>query len=1044
MTDEELKQTYGIHLATRLEADEPGGSGQPNWADIDDDDDDWVPETIQWQDGTKIKLPSADDPPPPREPTPPPAVVETVAIPVLKSRSPAPPQASPSPTVKPSGFGGGRTGLVLKGAADKPTLVAKPPGPPTPVKSPWAPLPPVDKVAPVVIELPIQQNQGGRFAQRDPHSFANMPPPPAKEIAADDFSRAGWRENNANTRPELFNSQSGRYEPVNDRRASRIETHARQPAVLQRPSPGDGPAEPSPAFQTHHTSAQSAAFGRRRTSSNVSGGSGNFSRRLSRGHDMPPPSHEILGVRRGSLAAVNDVPSSPSGQYANAAPHRQNPQWQSRSPVVSHPSPHSTHSQPHAAAQENQAPVTVNVDEVFENQKKEMRAKRELAIKRRQEEEAKEEAARKERIRIKLEAMGPLPEKKETLTPKEEKPISIQIQTRQPANSAPAPAPEVDAKLKVTASEPLSPTQFTATNDPKRVVDHEIRPNGVTRQNNAPSSMSTQQERPAQQTWQAKKTSTWGAPPAPQSSNNVWGPPSALKSLGNGTFDPDLSILPSPAQRLGQGHPLQMRGNDQYQQGRGREYASRPNPIGPPSRQAEQPQRKMAAGWGELPEQLAKEDALAAQAVVAERSRRQELQDQGLLPEAAQPVFQETWRKVALNEDGTRSKVQGKIKQTHDSSAQQTVQDEATVPPTQTFNIMQGRPEYSQPPPVQYNEWGSGGPSAITRPSRFFNNNKNRDVRLDEANVSLGRPGSPSPPPPTMEGHPAYEGGLHVNLPKPLPVVRLPPMPTPIHLPKQIPSFAAIVTGPTQGRGMTAAQDVRNVPGQAEAWKNKISNLFSGPSVDSTTKNALALEVNFETTVSLPASVSGDLAQDDTSVTSKPAATRCFEEPEMGSSPPVKLPSKAPANAWSLSSTPKTSHAAFTHKQITSVSTIQFEAEKPGSDEGAPPGSTKINIKIPGQETATHVYHASPHHRNNNRGRGSGRYRGVNNSRGRGAAAGPASPAPSVGTPTQPSRARRGGAGRGGGRGNGRGGNHASGADLWHSHAVPAPAAIAS
>jgi hypothetical protein len=153
-TDEELKQRYGIHLATRLQSDDPGK--EKNWADIDDDDDDWAPETIEWTDGTKITLPQADEVPvsPPEVPAPPPVLKDLKPVDVPKSKSPAPTQSA-SPTIKPSGFGSGRTGLVLKGAAEKPTLVAKPPGPPTPVKSPWAALPPVDKVAPVAITEPL-------------------------------------------------------------------------------------------------------------------------------------------------------------------------------------------------------------------------------------------------------------------------------------------------------------------------------------------------------------------------------------------------------------------------------------------------------------------------------------------------------------------------------------------------------------------------------------------------------------------------------------------------------------------------------------------------------------------------------------------------------------------------------------------------------------------------------------------------------------------------------------------------------------------------
>ena len=192
-TDEELKQRYGIHLATRLQgSDDPGK--QANWADIDDDDDDWAPETIEWTDGTKITLPQADDTPAHREPSPIPAINEAKILEIAKPKSPAPMKSSASPTIKASGLGSGRTGLILKGASEKPTLVAKPPGPPTPIKSPWAPLPPVDKAAPIVIDSPQnQQPQQGRFTQRDPHGFQGMPPQPAKEIAADDFSRSSWR-----------------------------------------------------------------------------------------------------------------------------------------------------------------------------------------------------------------------------------------------------------------------------------------------------------------------------------------------------------------------------------------------------------------------------------------------------------------------------------------------------------------------------------------------------------------------------------------------------------------------------------------------------------------------------------------------------------------------------------------------------------------------------------------------------------------------------------------------------------------------------------
>ncbi|GKT85617.1 hypothetical protein Ct61P_03467 [Colletotrichum tofieldiae] len=162
LTDEELKK-YGIHMASRLAPE--SGQAQGNWADIEDDDDDWAPETITWTDGTKTTLPHPDETPaPPPEPTPPPPPKEKA---MEKPKSPAPPpRTTASPSIKSGGLASGK-GLILKaGSADKPTLVAKPPAPPTPVKSPWAPLPPIEKAPPVVAEPPALQ-AGARYSARD-------------------------------------------------------------------------------------------------------------------------------------------------------------------------------------------------------------------------------------------------------------------------------------------------------------------------------------------------------------------------------------------------------------------------------------------------------------------------------------------------------------------------------------------------------------------------------------------------------------------------------------------------------------------------------------------------------------------------------------------------------------------------------------------------------------------------------------------------------------------------------------------------------------
>lgn len=444
-TDEELKQEYGIHLATRLQAD--GESKQGKWADIDDEEDDWAPDTIEWNDGTKITIAPMENAAAPVVPVTKESKAEAIkpSVATTKVSTSVGPNATVlkvgSTTTLPPKLGG----LVLKGPSEKPTLVAKP-AIAAPVKSPWAPLPPVEKVSPVPINI---AQQSTRFGQKDPHGFEAMPPPPSptKEIAADDFNRS-WRDQHAGNTRELFNSQSGRYEPVNSaRRGSiRAEPAFRAPSLLQRPLQADqqGPAEPSAAFQTNRSTASQDAgsWNRRRTSSNVSGGSGSYGRHMSsgKGPERPPAFSEDL-QRRGSqpsLASNQNAPPARNNttaasdenqkQYAghvfSPVETNQRQPWQSRhSPGVTHaqlkgqlPGTEALSVQV-ASTPTEQASVQASTSEVHDPvvmQKKLMRERRELAVKRRQEQEAKEEADKKERIRARMEALGlpPLEEEK--------------------------------------------------------------------------------------------------------------------------------------------------------------------------------------------------------------------------------------------------------------------------------------------------------------------------------------------------------------------------------------------------------------------------------------------------------------------------------------------------------------------------------------------------------------------------------------------------------------------------------------------------------
>lgn len=433
-TDEELKQQYGIHLATRLQAD--GDGKESKWADIDDDEDDWAPETIEWNDGTKITLSQNDSA----------AILaeEQAAALIAKERqaeenkSKLSAQQKPTTTVGPnatvlkprSAAQPKSGGLVLKTPSDKPTLVAKPAAP-APVRSPWALLPPVEKVPPVDINPPSRPSTS-RPPQNDPYGNNTMQPPPppqvAMEIAADDFTRTRRDTQNGNL-GQLYNAQSGQYEPASTgRRGSvRKDQNFRPPSLLQRGSTHDqhGPAEPSAAFQTHRSgSQQDGVPWTRRGSSTVSGDSGPQGRRTSmnKGTDLPRIPHDLLQQRRESQPLQS--PTTPGFGPNQASQHGSSPAQQipysaMQSPAMQHSQlsqePGSATGSPYQSRNPASEISIPNTRDDVAAQKQLMKEKRELAIKRKKEEEEREEAAKKERIRLKMEKLGlpPLEEKKE-------------------------------------------------------------------------------------------------------------------------------------------------------------------------------------------------------------------------------------------------------------------------------------------------------------------------------------------------------------------------------------------------------------------------------------------------------------------------------------------------------------------------------------------------------------------------------------------------------------------------------------------------------
>lgn len=428
-TDEELKQKYGIHLATRLES-EDATEQKAKWADIDEDEEEWTPETVEWMDGTKTTISHADAVPSP----------QVQEKPLEKPQEELPPAAPAKPTMtalKRPGLAAQTRTILRPGAAQqakqigadgKATPDSKSPmlknTAPAPIKSPWAPLPPVEKASPVAIH-PTPVAQPPRFAHRDSHGFDAMAPQqqPAREIATDTFDRS-WKDSERTNR-ELFNSQSGRYEPAPEhRRGSRQQDHFhRQPAVLQRPSPQSGPAEPSAAFQAR-TSSQTdgSPWGRRRGSS-ISG--------------------NVLRDRRMSSSSKVFDPAEPSPEAVPEA----------KASAEVQPFAASTEAQMHQT--DGPAPSALSIAEEREKQKKLMQEKREAAVRRRQEEEAREEAERRERIRKKMEALG-MPLEKTTSQEKAEKVQLEKEKQKQPAEVTSAAVPEASPE-KAPAAQPVAP-----------------------------------------------------------------------------------------------------------------------------------------------------------------------------------------------------------------------------------------------------------------------------------------------------------------------------------------------------------------------------------------------------------------------------------------------------------------------------------------------------------------------------------------------------------------------------------------------------------
>ncbi|KAJ5674244.1 hypothetical protein N7462_009683 [Penicillium macrosclerotiorum] len=985
LTDEELKQQYGIHMTSRIQED--GGGTEAKWADIDDDEDDWAPETIEWTDGTKVTLthtepaPLADQSNEETKDLPPP---EQIAMKdPIKIAAPKPTTSvGPNPTVLRLGASAERqakaASISSKGTNDRVPSGSTSPAPP-PAKSPWAALPP------------------SKGYLQSTHQFIFIRNT-LEEIAADDFNRQ-WREPAPGAPRELYNSRSGRYEPVADtRRGSWRHDQGPRPAVLQRQNNVDtaGPAEPSAAFQTHRSSHQDGmGWNRRRTSSNVSGGSGGFGRRMSFGkNDMPP---RYVEARRGSQTnGIMDpaLMGREPGQFQEHSPSQQHvgPNW----------APHPSASASDGLAVEKPSVPTAVPDVPQEDpvvlQERIMKEKRLEARQRRIEQEEKEKAAKEERIRQKLAALGPAPDKgqrkdgDDSRKPQTPSTSNATVVSSPPKPPVPEPTGEPKQYGMMKVHHPDAVKKLVAANERDRAAEKHSEKLSTSQMRRGPPSPREQKREPASTSaakqqnepvpqdgktdehggqWRGNLSVSSNYTPWPTNNTNLpttsptvknpWKPLSSDRTLGNGIFEQSLggfasrelplrsqlgldpaqipppafsgvqestSIppLPSPETRNAPHDPLSPIG--------------RPGPIGPPSSQQSQWQPEghnqgvLGASWSNF------HIVAAQQARAQQEQARQEFNTNLDKPNPIAASLKETWKPTRGGEDASQRNIigtpHGMVNKNSNGSPSNTLTGLDAPVDGLPFSDNHARPLTSVP----------------ARSSRFFPHATEQPKRSTAEKYDYQR--SPSPPPPEeISSHPVYFGGSGrplVHLPNPKPVVKLPPKALAAPVPP--PTFASMAAAPPRGPP---------APSTAISWQEKINGLFGKKTpVEKKTSLAVASATKEPLVVQLPAATVSvslphienifQIGDGHIAVRQVEEQDEIFEDREPGSLPSVRVPNMAPANAWDAAPAPPQSRLRARILRPMQVHSI--EPYLVGVGEKDQSGNIRVLIRLPGAVAA--------------------------------------------------------------------------------------------
>ncbi|KAI5785516.1 hypothetical protein DFH27DRAFT_261797 [Peziza echinospora] len=808
LSDEELKRKFGIHLASRLQSDEVTGTTEAKWAD-EDDDDDWVPEAIEWNDGTKVEL--QPDPPAPTpavhvpEPTP---IAQPPAAPTPSSIVPEVPKPVADAVAHTSGeIGSGRKMLAFSRDSRKNTELAaaeKAQAKDTqPARaSPWAPVIPVQPVplGPTRVEPKVSDHGVSQHARA-----------PSREVPTDEYSRP-WRAGQANSR-ELFNSETGQLEPVQDGRNrgprdSRPDTKFSKAQVLQRPlSQISGPAEPSAAFQQSRAAGtlRQDDYRRRRTSSNVSGGSGSAGRRLSFNKGVHNLDHPLTPDEG------NFPPRPLSRQIVEAtAPAAdftpvKKPTQTDPTSVISEPT-----SQPLPVSQPTEFEDPVVLQQAI------MKDAREKARRRKQEEEELESAARKERLRVKLEALErqaaeKAAKEKEKQEAEAKAAAAEKAKAEAEAEAARQASLAADAAAKAQAEANIESSRKADNNSPAAIAASPHTPvfqqqnrqgsySGRSPSRNLSGPHSSELSRspiktyvlpanrdPKDSQWKntappSDRFTSWGNNNKPQTSNtrgSPWGPVGdksrypALDGVRNGTFDTP-QYPPYPHQESSGGSSQNLSQSLDSVQPSVNTPGTVDSDIGSPtashaipslknissaqgvSSQQNPPRPQIVNQWASYPAQLQKEEA-------EERLNRKLKAQEELGRPVELPTIVETWRKVEVTAE--------------ERSLNRIVTDQSTTivdpgPQTQSSNGYSGY--RLSPKDNLHSQSIPTGPSSTRQTSRFFPGPQTQHAHQPQPQFSedaaLARlRASASPPPPTCPVN-------DVHGDRPVPSVRLPPI----------------------------------------------------------------------------------------------------------------------------------------------------------------------------------------------------------------------------------------------------------------------------